>query len=88
MTDPYRIDRSPGDDSYAAFHPPVDGTGRPGDGAGGATSTMLWIVTAVFAGLNTALSVAGQEIVGGVFGGLAAVCLIVLLVRYLRRRDR
>ncbi|WP_446663713.1 hypothetical protein [Flexivirga sp. B27] len=88
MTDPYRIAPSPGDDTYASFHPPADGTGRPGDGAGGVTSTMLWILTAVFAGLNTALSVAGQEIVGSVFGGLAAACLVVLLVRYLRRRDR
>lgn len=86
MSDPYRIDRRPGEGGYASFDPPTDHAAATS--AGGVTSTMLWTLTAVFAGLNTALSVAGQEILGSVSGGLAAACLITLLVRYLRRRGR
>lgn len=87
MSDPYSIDRRPDDGGYASFDATTaDGQGHRG--AGGVTSTTLWILTAVFAGLNTALSVGGQDVLGAVFGGLAAGCLVVLFVRYLRRRDR
>lgn len=88
MTDPYRIDQRPGDGPYASFQASGDRVDRPRDGTGGVTSTMLWILTAVFAGINTALSAAGLVIIGSVFGGLALLCLGALFVRYLRRRDR
>ena len=83
MSDPYRIDQRPREESgYERFHQPNTRT------AGGSASTMLWIVAAVCAGLNTACSVAGQDILGGLFGGLAGVSLIALLVRYLNRRKQ
>lgn len=88
MSDPYRIDHRPDEGGYAPWPDPGPAdTGLRG-GAGGVTSTLLWVLTAVFAGLNTALSVAGQDVIGGVFGGLAAVSLITLFVRYLQRRNR
>lgn len=49
-------------------------------------SVLLWTLAAIFAGTNTALSISGHEIIGAVFGSAAVICLIVLLVRYLRRR--
>lgn len=82
MSDPYRIDQRPKEDGgYERLYPPTKESP-----AGGSVSTLLWIVAAVCAGLNTACSVAGQNILGGLFGGLTGVSLIALLVRYLNRR--
>ncbi|MFC6706940.1 hypothetical protein [Flexivirga alba] len=88
MSDPYRIDQTPtGGDGYERVYRPVSSPGAAGK-TGGSVSTLLWIVVAIGAGLNTACSVAGQDVLGGLFGGLAGAGLIALLVRYLNRRKR
>lgn len=88
MSDPYRIDQRPKEDtSYARFENAAGSHGADAK-AGGSVSTMLWVIAAVCAGLNSAFSVAGQDVLGGLFGGLAGVSLIALLVRYLHRRKR
>lgn len=87
MSDPYRIDQRPDEGGYATWTDAGPGS-RGQNKQGGITSTMLWIITAICAGLNTSLSIAGQEVVGGLFGGLAIAGLTVLFVRYLNRRKR
>ncbi len=87
MSDPYRIGQPPNDGGYARWQD-AGPAGGGGSQQGGITSTLLWIITAICACLNTALSIAGQEVVGGLFGGLAVAGLVALLVRYLNRRKR
>lgn len=89
MSDPYRIDQRPEEEvGYASWPDEPRTTAGAHSRSGGSVSTMLWIVAAVCAGLNTACSVAGRDVIGGFFGGLAGVSLIALLVRYLNRRKR
>ncbi|MFD0559744.1 hypothetical protein FB566_0395 [Stackebrandtia endophytica] len=49
---------------------------------------LLWTMVAVLAGTNTILSIAGYQIIASVFGGLAIVVLITLLVRHLKGRRK
>lgn len=89
MSDPYRIAQRPEEEvDYASWPDETRTSAGARDRSGGSVSTMLWIVAAICAGLNTAFSVAGQDVLGGLFGGLAGVSLIALLVRYLNRRKR
>ena len=78
MNDPYRID------------PPgpriVPDHARDRTPGGGLLSTVLWALTAISIGLNAAFTVAGQDVIGSTIGGVAVICLGVLLVRYLQRR--
>lgn len=86
MSDPYRIDQSPtAGGGYERVYRPVSSSDKAST-SGGSVSTLLWIFAAICAGLNTACSVAGQDVVGGLFGGLAGASLLALLVRYLKRR--
>lgn len=75
MSDPYRID-DPG---------PAAAPAGPAK-RGSAANVLLWTLAAVFAGLNTAMSVAGQTLIGSVFGGVALLFVIVAVVRIVAGR--
>jgi|GEM_PF-4246294 len=55
---------------------------------GSSTTGLLWTMVAVLAGTNTVLSIAGHQIIASLFGGLAIVVLITLLVRHLKGRRK
>lgn len=75
MSDPYRID----DPAPAAPRPREEKSGS-------ALTILLWTIAAIFAGLNTAMSIAGQELIGAVFGGLGLLFVVIAVVRHLKRR--
>ncbi|HZE37333.1 MAG TPA: hypothetical protein VE172_00825 [Stackebrandtia sp.] len=75
MSDPYQLS----DSSPHTAAPPQR---KPGSAA----TAVLWTFAAIFAGLNAASSVAGYDLIGSVFGGIGLVFIIVLVVRYVRRK--
>ncbi|WP_083450364.1 hypothetical protein [Luteipulveratus mongoliensis] len=81
MNDPYRIDQSTPPHPV----PTQDQTERRTPG-GGPVSTLLWALVAASIGLNAGFSIAGQDVIGSSIGGVAVICLGILLVRYLQRR--
>lgn len=75
MSDPYRID-----DPAPAAAP--RGPSRPGSAA----TVALWTIAAVFAGLNSASSIAGYNLIGAVFGGIGLLFVVIAVVRHIVRR--
>lgn len=75
MSDPYRIQ-----DPAPAAEPRR--TARPGS----ALTVALWTVAAIFAGLNSAASIAGQTLLGAVFGSIGLLFVVIAVVRHIMRR--
>lgn len=80
MSDPYRID-DPAPAAPAATTTPA-GTTRPGS----ALTITLWTLAAVFAGLNSASSIAGYDLIGAVFGSIGLLFVIIAVARHIARR--
>lgn len=79
VNDPYAVD---GASSTPVDQPATTRTRRPISGV----DVLLWTLAAIFAGTDTALSIAGYTIISIGLGISAIGCLVILLVRHLRRR--
>ncbi|MGH8879614.1 MAG: hypothetical protein ACRD0P_20070 [Stackebrandtia sp.] len=75
MSDPYRIEDSSPAAPRREQRKPVS-----------AVTVALWTIAAVFAGLNSAMSVAGNDLLGAVFGSIGLVFVTIAVVRHIRRR--